>query len=66
MAECVVVNFSNNSVRIRTEDISNIVSDDVHIQRGGSVFGVYHIICVQLSITTFALDVGFDSWLKRR
>jgi hypothetical protein len=63
MAECVVVNFSTDSVRIRTEDISNNVSDEVHIQPGGSVFGVYHIICVLLSITTFVLDVGFDSWL---
>jgi hypothetical protein len=63
MAECVVVNFSSDSVRIRTDDLSNNVSDEGHVQSGGSVFGVYHIICLLLSITTFALDVGFDSWL---
>lgn len=63
MAECVVVNFSSDSVRIRTDDLSNNVSEESHIQPGRSVFGIYHIICLLLSITTFALDVGFDSWL---
>jgi len=63
MAECVVVKFSSESVRVRTEEVGNNVSDEGHIQTTGSVFGVYHIICLLLSITTFALDVGFDSWL---
>jgi len=63
MAECVVVKFSSESVRVRTEEVGNNVSDEGHIQTTGSVFGVYHIVCLLLSITTFALDVGFDSWL---
>jgi hypothetical protein len=63
MAECVVVKFSSDSVRIRNDDLSNNVSDEGHFQTSGSVFGVYHIICLLLSITTFVLDVGFDSWL---
>lgn len=58
-----MVKFSSDSVRVRTEEVGNNVSDESHIQTTGSVFGVYHIICLLLSITTFALDVGFDSWL---
>jgi hypothetical protein len=63
MAECVVVKFSSDSVRVGTVEFSNIVSDEGHVQLSGSVFGLYHIICLLLSITTFTLDVGFDSWL---
>lgn len=63
MAECVVVKFSSDSARVRTEEVCNNVSDEGHVQPTGSVFGLYHIICLLLSITTYALDVGFDSWL---
>ena len=63
MAECVVVKFSNDSVRTRTDDLSNNVSEDCHIQAHNCDFGLYHVICLLLSITTFALDVGFDCWL---
>lgn len=63
MAECVVVKFSSETVRVRTEEVCNNVSDEGHTQTTGSIFGIYHIICLLLSITTFALDVGFDSWL---
>lgn len=63
MAECVVVKFSSDSVRVGTDELSNNVCDEGHSQVAGSVFGLYHIICLLLSITTFILDVGFDSWL---
>ncbi|PSN51094.1 hypothetical protein C0J52_01543 [Blattella germanica] len=62
MAECVVVKFSNDSVRARTDDLSNNVSEESHVQHNCD-FGVYHTVCLVLSITTFALDVGFDCWL---
>jgi len=58
-----VVKFASDSVRVRTQEVGNNVSDEGHIQTTGSEFGVYHIICLLLSITTFVLDVGFDSWL---
>ncbi|PNF23341.1 hypothetical protein B7P43_G15081 [Cryptotermes secundus] len=63
MAECVVVKFSSDSVRVGTDDLSNNVCDEGHSQVAGSVFGLYHIICLLISITTFILDIGFDSWL---
>jgi hypothetical protein len=63
MAECVVVKFSSDSVRVGTDELSNNVCDEGHSQVAGSVFGLYHVICLLLSITTFTLDVGFDSWL---
>jgi hypothetical protein len=62
MAECVV-KFSSDSVGVGTVELSNNVSDEGRVQLTGSVFGLYHIICLLLSITTFTLDVGFDSWL---
>ncbi|XP_069676569.1 XK-related protein 4-like isoform X2 [Periplaneta americana] len=63
MADCVVVKFSNDTVRTRTEDLSHNVAEEGQTLPAGSVFSVYHIICLLLSITTFILDVGFDSWL---
>ena len=48
MAEYVVLMFSSDSVRFRTEEVGNNVSDEGHIQTTGSVFGVYHIICLLL------------------
>ncbi|XP_067006507.2 XK-related protein 4 [Anabrus simplex] len=63
MAECVVVKFSSESLGTQVEDFSSNTQDEPDKSTKTPMFGVYHIVCLTLSIATYLLDIGFDSWL---
>ncbi|XP_063218079.1 XK-related protein 4-like [Bacillus rossius redtenbacheri] len=63
MAESVVVRFSSENIGARIEDGSNNAVDELDGETKSSAFGIYHTVCIALSIITYVVDVALDCWL---
>ncbi|XP_049763280.1 XK-related protein 7-like [Schistocerca cancellata] len=63
MAECVVVKFGGDRGVCYGDDGNSNLQDEMHNSTSYQTFGIYHAVCIALSIVTYVVDVVLHCWL---